>query len=252
MGSRVITLLRRRSGISPDQVAGLQLWLKADAGLYQDSAGATPAAADGDPVGRWSDQSGNGRHATQATAAKRLTLRTGGNGVNGLPALRADGVDDYLETGVLPAYASFTAFFVVRRVGAPTGYSHLAGSLPGYTASGADFWQLYAPSGGTFQLNFDPVSLDISTAVPFSTSAVLVSVRKDDAGAGSSEMWLDGEIGGAGAGNETIASHALFLGAWNSNAYHGDLLEVILYDSALPDNDRRGVESYLRSRWGTA
>lgn len=39
--------------------------------LSQDSAGATPVTAAGDPVGRMLDLSGNGHHATQATASKR-------------------------------------------------------------------------------------------------------------------------------------------------------------------------------------
>lgn len=41
--------------------------------LFQDSAGATPVTAAGQPVGRVLDKSGGGRHATQATAALRPT-----------------------------------------------------------------------------------------------------------------------------------------------------------------------------------
>lgn len=41
--------------------------------LFQDSAGTTPVTAAGQPVGRISDKSGNGNHATQATAAARPT-----------------------------------------------------------------------------------------------------------------------------------------------------------------------------------
>ncbi len=61
------------------------LWLKADAGLEQTSGGTT-ATADGDPVGRWLDQSGNGNHVSQATAGKRGTLKLAIQ--NGLPVIR--------------------------------------------------------------------------------------------------------------------------------------------------------------------
>ena len=45
--------------------------------LFQDSAGTTPVTTAGQPVGRMLDKSGNGNHATQATAAARPTYQTG-------------------------------------------------------------------------------------------------------------------------------------------------------------------------------
>ena len=62
--------------------------------LYQDSAGTTPVTADGDPVGRIEDKSGNGNHATQNTAAARPLYRTDGT----LHWLEFDGVDDEMST----------------------------------------------------------------------------------------------------------------------------------------------------------
>lgn len=60
--------------------------------LWQDSDGTTPAGV-GDPVGRITDRSGNGNHATQATTSSKPTLRESG----GLRYLEFDGVDDFLE-----------------------------------------------------------------------------------------------------------------------------------------------------------
>lgn len=54
--------------------ADLVAHYRADAGLFTTAGGTTPATADGDPVGRWEDQSGNGHHAVQATDANRPTL----------------------------------------------------------------------------------------------------------------------------------------------------------------------------------
>ena len=44
--------------------------------LFQDSAGTTPVTTAGQPVGLMLDKSGNGNHATQATAAARPTYQT--------------------------------------------------------------------------------------------------------------------------------------------------------------------------------
>jgi len=63
--------------------------------LYQDSAGTTPVTADGDPVGRMEDKSGNGNHATQAGSTSRPVYRTDGT----LRRLKFDGVDDVLVVG---------------------------------------------------------------------------------------------------------------------------------------------------------
>lgn len=60
--------------------------------LFQDAAGTTPVAADGDPVGLIQDKSGNGNHATQSTSASRPLYRTDGS----LHWLEFDGVDDSL------------------------------------------------------------------------------------------------------------------------------------------------------------
>jgi len=62
--------------------------------LFQDSAGTTPVTTAGQPVGLMLDKSGNGNHATQATAAARPTYQTA-------PARATlDKVDDRLSVTV--------------------------------------------------------------------------------------------------------------------------------------------------------
>lgn len=74
--------------------------------LYQDSAGTTPVTADGDPVGRIEDLSGNGNHLTQATAAARPQYKTDGT----LHWLAFDGVDDLLDCVGFSGTASMDYF----------------------------------------------------------------------------------------------------------------------------------------------
>jgi hypothetical protein len=53
----------------------MQIWFDAGVGTYQDAARTTSASADTDPVGGWTDLSGKGNHASQATAGLRPTLK---------------------------------------------------------------------------------------------------------------------------------------------------------------------------------
>lgn len=63
-------------------------YYRANVGLYQTTDTSTPATANGHPVGRWEDQSGNGYHLTQATSGLRPTLVT--NRFKTLPAINFD------------------------------------------------------------------------------------------------------------------------------------------------------------------
>ncbi len=104
---------------APNEVSGLQGWWKADAGVYSD-AGSTPAN-DNDTVQQWNDQSGNGRHFSQATATNRPTYRTAI--VNGKPVIRFDGVDNFMATAAtMTNFMTSTAgtIFVVAYVQAIT------------------------------------------------------------------------------------------------------------------------------------
>ena len=61
--------------------------------LFQDSDGNTPVTADGQPVGKMLDKSGNGNHASQSVASKRPTYRD----VDGVQWLEFDGADDSMS-----------------------------------------------------------------------------------------------------------------------------------------------------------
>lgn len=76
----------RRPAFSPAFISNLKIWLQANqiTGLN-----------DGDAVTTWSDSSGNGYNATQSTGSLKPLYKT--NIKNGLPVVRFDGTDDFLE-----------------------------------------------------------------------------------------------------------------------------------------------------------
>ena len=81
--------------------------------LFQDAAGTVPVTADGDPVGKMIDQSGNANHATQSVSGSRPVYRTDGV----LHWLQFDGADDRLNTSDLIFMAGTnTSHFMVGAV----------------------------------------------------------------------------------------------------------------------------------------
>lgn len=90
---------------TPDELTGLELWLKADAGLTESGGNVTA----------WLDQSGNSRNPTvQGTPAYTAS------GLNGKPIVQFDGTSDWLQmgTGLTLALAGKSAcemIMVLRR-----------------------------------------------------------------------------------------------------------------------------------------
>ena len=68
----------------PIPTTGLQLWLKADAGV----------TLNGSKASRWADQSGNGNDAIQPDLPRQPLLVK--DALNGKPTIRFDGLDDRL------------------------------------------------------------------------------------------------------------------------------------------------------------
>jgi len=102
-------------GIStlPKTISGLQIWLDANVGLFNNTIGGNLVTSDSASVARWEDQSGNGRHISQSVSESRPILKTLVQ--NGKNILRFDGLDDHLFmlSAFIYAAGASTIFCVV-------------------------------------------------------------------------------------------------------------------------------------------
>ena len=89
--------------------------------LWLDAADAATITTVSGAVGQWNDKSGNGRNASQATAANRPTYSL--TSFNGKPGISGDGIDDILLMGTTPMHgqSSFYVHCVLERLGTATG-----------------------------------------------------------------------------------------------------------------------------------
>jgi hypothetical protein len=103
--------------------------------LFQDSAGTTPVTTTGDSVGLAKDRSGTATNASESTTTMRPTWQAN----SGKPYLAFDGVDDYLQTTLLPTTA-MTMAVAFRSANAntnPMGGGNSGASLRASIAIGA-------------------------------------------------------------------------------------------------------------------
>ncbi len=170
--------------------------------LFQDTGGATPVTASGQPVGRINDKSGNGNHWLQGTAAARPIYTVSG----GIHYLLCDGVDDGLSVtlagiGAQPMEVSMG----VRLLVAPGNAHLLSGPAIGYT-------------GGNLYIYAGSAVVNPGTTLAIAADAV-VNARANGA---SSRINIDGLT--YGTGNPGAANPGTIVLAGNGGTnlhFHG-------------------------------
>jgi hypothetical protein len=241
----------RATVVDPATVPGMQLRLDARAitGLNH-----------GDPVALWLDTSGNDRHAAQINSASRPTYRT--NEFAGQPAVRFDGVNDWLTNTTFVSGAQ-TWFLVYRQNALPASGNFQA------------ILSLATPTTGPFS------DVLLMNASGYRNISLLMDYPGSSGSSVGFSPTLDAEkhilaFTYSGAGNTTPGNYqlaydtnaqpvlssgafghvAVFAGAVGNRSsdnanhpFHGDIAEIIIYDSVLSASDFDGIQQYLYGKW---
>ena len=227
----------------PTTIPGCAIWLRSDMGVYEDQAKTTPATDDGDVVGAWEDQSGNAHDALQPTTSKKPLLKL--NIVNGHPAIRFDGADDWLGNTDLNEEQANMMFFVYSNTGNDSTV------IDGNVTTLKRHYLISRWATDELRLFGYPANLIITTTSPISSSDFyLVSCL---ANSSSSYIRVNGsqEISGTIGGSD-IEGYVLG-GDINKSAsylFHGDMAEFIFYNTEISADNLALVEAYLMSRYG--
>lgn len=222
----------------PTDVANLAFWFKAD------QIGGT----DGDALTTWSDQSGNSRNITQATAAKKPTYKDNGtDNLNGKPVVFFDGTDDWLKTSAEVSWpTAYSVFWVVKTSTGFTAYPMAAnGSTTELTFQfdSATLWKV----NGTNTSNTNN-GQDSATITSGAWTVLSGMVRETTA-----ELYAQGVTGGSTArtGTNNSGNAHLTLGAYDGTFgyLNGYVAEVVVYFADIGATDRQRVEDYLGSKY---
>ena len=233
---------------------GLQVWLRADAAVFD---ARQSAAADGDAVGSWQDQSTAARHVAQTDAARQPRFVT--RGIAGLPSLRFSG-SSWLSNVADSAIAEGGPRTVI--VLAQTGATDGGGSLVTFrrsTGGRAVFAAQHVLHQGTYYVYSDGANAAGNSAAAASTVEV---IRKPfmtsfvSAGSGQKlEVQLNGrklditQPGAIGTDNGTIGFSVGNREDYPGFGWQGDLSEVLIYNKVLSAAEFAAVGAYLTTKY---
>lgn len=211
---------------------------------------------DGDPVSTWSDLSGAGNTASQATSSRFPTLIEGDFGPNGTAAVRFDGVDDQL---VLPPVLSsdFTIAVVFRGLAsdpAAVNWWQAAGLVDAETSGVVDDFGL-AFNGRIIGGTGNPdTSVRSGAACGDDAPHVAVMTRRMESGIVT--LFVDGiQVAQGSAGTQLLASPSrITIGSLqiNTGYFRGDIAEIRLYEGVLAPTPLASLHSQLLSTYQTA
>lgn len=234
-GSLKITV---RNGGAAIPLNGLRLWLKADVGISRDAS---------DFVSWWADQSGNNFDVTQRASSKQPLFVD--NAVNGKPAIRFDGIDDYLQTSgainLIAGTKNYSFFVVVKPGSAQKMYADIIEYFHGVNTNFV--LQRNNPNAvndfdvfGTIPQRLDSAQFQMFTQVTVNGS--------------SGYSYLNGGNKLSEPNTRNYSEPNYFavgncaLERW-SRQFNGNIAEIIFYNAALSDTNRIAVERYLLSKY---
>jgi len=217
--------------------AGLRLWLRADQGLYQDSARSMPATLNNDPVIAWEDQSGNGGDVTvkanlnQTTARPTLKLNT----LNGKPVVSFDGNDELQNT---IAYSIPNTIFIVAHYNGATRGRILSGMnnnwLMGWHGG---FWDRFYANGW---VHAPTPATDNSWQIYATDHATsLQRIFRNN------QFLNSATVAGAQAPNGLEIGTGYGASEWSQ----AEVAEIIIYDRVLSNSERQAIFNYLNARY---
>lgn len=231
--------LARRAWTPLQLGSSLALWLRADLGVTLNGA----------TVSAWADQSGNGRHATQGTAARQPTYNATGIGAR-------QSIDFSASTWLTPTMASAAGDFTIFIVHLPDGITGTGGGTGQYFLDFqtgrlviAHLSSTVSGSGGYYDVAFRTVAAASGAQVLAfrlnSTGGNSASIRRDGTTILSGKSYTQRALGGV----QSIGADYPHVPT-TSGQYYGKISEIVICSGNLTDANTQAVERYMGARYG--
>jgi hypothetical protein len=245
--------------IQPDSLPGLKVWLAADAINTNDT---TKIRKSGGTlfVKNWPDLSGHAEDAQQSSETLQPVLLPASPKLSGKPSLLFDGLNDLLLLPTVPGTNNFCVIAVMR---ATIGHEIDPESDAGVGGISGQHWLFGARHGGDFDggagvsVGTNGVSVYEHGSFYMPALAVLDSPIGNDFAVLSinynnkqPSIAVQGSLARTGVPSPRRNVNApIEIGSGVYGAFNGEIAEVIIFDRALSDQERRGVEEYLARKY---
>jgi endoglucanase len=234
-------------GPSPASIPGCQLWL--------DASDAASLTLSNGVVTAWADKSGNANNAFAGigpVAATNNNLYAGSLGAGRV--IRFDGTSTYLNVNLNSLNGKPYTIIALEVDGGKAGGNNYFIGNTGNATDQALHMGYPDGSGTTFRLGQWADDLTYTGLVNSVTTPRLWSGKLDTTS--GHFLYLNGTLvtNFGSTAKVTGAMASGHIGAafdTTSSLYHGDLAEVLVYNRALSDPERRQAESYLSNKWLT-
>ncbi|MFM6669133.1 MAG: hypothetical protein ACKPJO_03205 [Dolichospermum sp.] len=216
--TRLVVLGRKL--LTPAQIS-TDLWL--------DAADSSTIILNGSTVSQWRDKSGNGRHATQATAANQPAYQA--TGLNGRPTIGFDGTNDALLSSfslALPA-----TVIVVFRINAYKSFGVIYGNATTNTLG------LHSSNAALY--NFDAIAVRTLSTTLNTTPMMVASTW--------SSNQIQSHVNGGNAftfstSNPNFTGLVIGDASVGSQTLNGSISEIVITSA-----NRQLIEGYLAWKW---
>ncbi|MEW6155900.1 MAG: CotH kinase family protein [Verrucomicrobiota bacterium] len=245
---------------SPESVAGLKVWLKADAVLTND-ASQVRRSGGSVFVKVWKDQSGQNQHAQQSADALQPLWIAAAPELGGRPALRFDGQNDLLRLPAIPAENDFCLIAVVRTpvtheidsesnggVGGVSGQRYLFGAAHGGDANAGAGLSIGTNGVSVYEHGSSYMPALAVYDAPVGARFVVVSVNYN---ARRPTLAVQGNVARLGlASARARVTAPVEIGSGAYGAFDGHVAEILLFERSLSEEERSGLEEHLANKYG--
>ncbi len=219
------------------------------------NAGTITNVSNGAGVGVWTDATGSGYNAVQATPANQPTFAA--TAINGQPAVRFNAANNSHLWFMRPIADDFTIIcFFQSTQGLNSGslYYQGAGLLSGEVNGVVNDFGTCLFANGSVCAGTGNSDVGANSAGGYNNGAPHILTFKRVKSSGSITLYLDGNLAATASGNNQslTAPARLTLGAQQvlNNFFTGDIAEIQIYNSAINDTDRPGYERALKCKYG--